>query len=302
AAELVQRVLTQSGPRSVRLRGETVPPERFSADERRRDENGGRQTAGPQLRDTARHRAAVCIIERDRDPRLRRAARPWAQDLVERNHLVGFDERVQLCPEFLHRQVEGAVACRLLALGDDVVVRQDNAPASANATSDGCDATAGQDRLQRCFQTLPDHHPALRSSDRPRCPGRSRLGAAASLAAEALCPAVWTSSRYWWTSALPITSQLYSSSAVRRPFSSSRRRSPASEYSRPIASAKPSGSSRIRMFSPSTASSPSQPMLVLTTAFPMAHAVVIFSRVPPPIRSGTTVQNASRTHGRTSST
>jgi hypothetical protein len=68
-----------------------------------------------------------------------------------------------------------------------------------------------------------------------------------------------------------------------------------------MAMAKRRGSSRTSTFSPSTAASPSQPIDVETTGLPMAHAFKIFSRVPPPIRSGTMCTAAARISGRTSS-
>ena len=66
--------------------------------------------------------------------------------------------------------------------------------------------------------------------------------------------------------------------------------------------AKVGGSSARIRCSPCVAGSPSAPIVVETTAVPMAIASKILSRVPPPIRSGTTYTAASRRYGRTSAT
>lgn len=108
--------------------------------------------------------------------------------------------------------------------------------------------------------------------------------------------------RYFSSIGLPMTSQLYSSSAVRRPLTPSRTLSSGSDTMVATASANPSGVSRIRRFSPSRASSPSHPRGVLTTAQPMAHDVVIFSLVPPPTRRGTKIHAARARYGLTSCT
>src|SRR5690606_6245800 len=137
-----------------------------------------------------------------------------------------------------------------------------DAAAGANAPCERGHAPAGQDRLERRLQVPPDHDHVPWNPERP---ARGSPEGGEPPAPSPAAPAS-TTSRYCRSRALPITSQLYSSSTVRRPFSSSRRRNRASERRRQIASANPSASSRIRMFSPSTACSPSHPMLVLTTA------------------------------------
>src|SRR5690348_5580266 len=72
------------------------------------------------------------------------------------------------------------------------------------------------------------------------------------------------------------------------------RRSCESRRSVMMLSPKLLASSAKMQFSPLVTSSPSAPMVVDTTALPIAMASKILSRVPPPIRSGTITTAASR--------
>ena len=76
-----------------------------------------------------------------------------------------------------------------------------------------------------------------------------------------------------------------------RPHSPRRRRSAPSLSTAATAAAKDRGSSRIRMFSPSTAASPSQPMEVLTTGLPHRPGIedlqIACRRPPEAARCGT---------------
>ena len=62
------------------------------------------------------------------------------------------------------------------------------------------------------------------------------------------------------------------------------------------------GSFAMKMSRSGSRSRPSAPIVVETTALPMAIASRIFRRVPPPIQSGTTTVEAFANHGRTSGT
>ena len=66
---------------------------------------------------------------------------------------------------------------------------------------------------------------------------------------------------------------------------------------RPLTPQTSSGSSAWTKCCPDTSGSPSAPTVVETTALPIASASKIFSRVPPPIRSGTTYTAASAMNG-----
>ena len=62
------------------------------------------------------------------------------------------------------------------------------------------------------------------------------------------------------------------------------------------------GSSAMTVSRPCVTGSPSAPIVVETTALPIAMASKIFSLVPPPMRSGTMYTVPAATCGRTSST
>jgi len=105
------------------------------------------------------------------------------------------------------------------------------------------------------------------------------------------------------SSSSPATAdQSYCSTTSERAADSRFPRRPGSRSNVSTASANDRGSSARSACAPGTTGRPSAPTVVETTALPIAIASKIFSRVPPPMRSGTMYTAASLMYGRTSST
>ena len=81
---------------------------------------------------------------------------------------------------------------------------------------------------------------------------------------------------------------------ARRPAAAKLAHSSSSTSRRSIDVARSTGSSRTRISFPSSRSSPSQPMVVLTTGTPRASASMIFRRVPPRIAAAPRTRGSAR--------